>query len=434
MQNYATAQQYPMTQLTNLKSLLSGLPVTDVTTTQETAAPSTLAGVASLGTAATAANQLANSSNNSAGSQALFNQQMAAYQAQQAAAANANANTGGGAKAGGIIKAKKAKRYAVGGAVGSVESSLEVMDDNELANVIKTSTSPFIRQHAQELLAQHQADPASANSRGVASAPATSRMFSAAGGGIVAFDEGGGVPSTQLSPTQQSTNTWLDFLQQKGFGQPTQADLDLQEQNKQAYIQGLQNQNDAKWWGLLQGAGQGMQNTSPYAMVGLGKLLSGTAQGISENEKQAADQLAKIRAGELDANKLSSTDRNNLLHYTINSATSEETNKLRVKELEDAAKARAQTANLAAQGRNADKNNALFNTFYSANIKAAQDKITGRALTEKEKDDIATQTINQVSRVLQAQGKPGLNTNTSTSSNDVPAPPPGFSVPAPKSS
>lgn len=51
MQNYATAQQYPMTQLTNLKNLISGVPITDVTTTQAQAAPSTAATLAGLGTA-----------------------------------------------------------------------------------------------------------------------------------------------------------------------------------------------------------------------------------------------------------------------------------------------------------------------------------------------------------------------------------------------
>jgi len=41
MQNYQTGQQYPMTQLTNLKNLLSGVPITDTTQTIQQAAPST---------------------------------------------------------------------------------------------------------------------------------------------------------------------------------------------------------------------------------------------------------------------------------------------------------------------------------------------------------------------------------------------------------
>jgi len=41
MQNYQTGQQYPMQQLTNLKNLASGIPVTDTTQTIQQAAPST---------------------------------------------------------------------------------------------------------------------------------------------------------------------------------------------------------------------------------------------------------------------------------------------------------------------------------------------------------------------------------------------------------
>lgn len=48
MQNFATAQQYPMAQLTQLRNLITGLPVTNVTTTQELAQPS--AGQQLLGT------------------------------------------------------------------------------------------------------------------------------------------------------------------------------------------------------------------------------------------------------------------------------------------------------------------------------------------------------------------------------------------------
>ena len=51
MQNYQTGQQYPLQQLGQLKSLISGLPTTDVTTTQQQAAPSTASQLAGLGTA-----------------------------------------------------------------------------------------------------------------------------------------------------------------------------------------------------------------------------------------------------------------------------------------------------------------------------------------------------------------------------------------------
>jgi hypothetical protein len=59
MTNYQTAQQYPMTQLSQLKNLISGIPVSDVTTTQQQAQPSTATQLAGLGTAGVAGLALA---------------------------------------------------------------------------------------------------------------------------------------------------------------------------------------------------------------------------------------------------------------------------------------------------------------------------------------------------------------------------------------
>jgi len=60
MSNYQQAQQYPMQQLGQLKGLLTGIPVTDVTTTQQQAAPSATSQLAGLGTAGVAGLALAN--------------------------------------------------------------------------------------------------------------------------------------------------------------------------------------------------------------------------------------------------------------------------------------------------------------------------------------------------------------------------------------
>jgi soluble lytic murein transglycosylase-like protein len=59
MTNYQTAQQYPMSQLGQLKGLISGIPVTDVTTTAQQAQPSTATQLAGLGTAGVAGLALA---------------------------------------------------------------------------------------------------------------------------------------------------------------------------------------------------------------------------------------------------------------------------------------------------------------------------------------------------------------------------------------
>lgn len=63
MQNYATAQQYPMTQLQQLSALATPYITKDVTTTQQQAAPSTTAQLAGLGTAGIAGLGLYNAMN-----------------------------------------------------------------------------------------------------------------------------------------------------------------------------------------------------------------------------------------------------------------------------------------------------------------------------------------------------------------------------------
>ena len=63
MQNYATAQQYPMTQLGQLRNLISGLPMTDTTASQQTAGPSGASQLAGLGTAGVAGLGLYNTMN-----------------------------------------------------------------------------------------------------------------------------------------------------------------------------------------------------------------------------------------------------------------------------------------------------------------------------------------------------------------------------------
>jgi hypothetical protein len=60
MANYQQAQQYPMQQLGQLKGLLTGIPITDVTTTQTQAQPSAVSQLAGLGTAGVAGLALAN--------------------------------------------------------------------------------------------------------------------------------------------------------------------------------------------------------------------------------------------------------------------------------------------------------------------------------------------------------------------------------------
>jgi hypothetical protein len=148
--NYANTQNYPMQQSYNLEGLYTGAP-TAQTQTQYAAPPSTV------NTAANAA--------------------LGTYAASKLVAK------------GGIIKAKKMvkggiAKYDVGGAV---ESDLYNMDDAHLAQEAKTSPSMEIRKDAAKIMAERQMEN-QAMSRGVGAATGGMQM---AGGGIVAFAEGG---------------------------------------------------------------------------------------------------------------------------------------------------------------------------------------------------------------------------------------------------
>ena len=156
IQNYATAQQYPMMQLGLMSNMLRGLPMQATTTQSYQAQPSALTqGIGALGTAA--------------GAYKVF-----------------------GAK-GGLPKHFE-RRYESGGVAESIKSQLESMDDAHLAQILQSSSSKEIKQMASQVLAEHEMAQKVAN-QGLGAAPSnmTTRM---AGGGIVAFAAGDVVEDT----------------------------------------------------------------------------------------------------------------------------------------------------------------------------------------------------------------------------------------------
>lgn len=148
IQNYATAQQYPMMQLGLMSNMLRGLPMQATTTQSYQAQPSALTqGIGALGTAA------------------------GAYKAF-------------GAK-GGLPKDFEMKKYSPGGVAESIKSQLEGMDDAHLEQIMQSSSSNEVKQIASQVLAEHEMAQKVA-SQGIGAAPSgmTTKM---AGGGIVAF-------------------------------------------------------------------------------------------------------------------------------------------------------------------------------------------------------------------------------------------------------
>ena len=144
IQNYATAQQYPLMELGTMSNMLRGLPMQSATTQQYQAAPSTLAqGVGAAGTAAML------------GSLAK-------------------------GKKGGLPKEFKTKKMAAGGIasyfggdiVDSTKADLEDMPTRDLQKELASTDSDTIKSQIKGILAMR------------AGAPMT-----AAGGGIVAFSD-----------------------------------------------------------------------------------------------------------------------------------------------------------------------------------------------------------------------------------------------------
>jgi len=159
MQDYANAQQYPLMQLGTMSNMLRGLPMQASTTNQYQAAPNQLSqAIGTIGSGASIYN--------------AFNPT--------------------GRAAGGEIKG-----YAKGGIMsydmgGEVESQLKNMDEKQLEEQARESTSPSIRRMAQRILRERQMSeqPKGASAMGIQYQAPQAEMPVMRGGGIIAFAKG----------------------------------------------------------------------------------------------------------------------------------------------------------------------------------------------------------------------------------------------------
>jgi hypothetical protein len=259
MANYNTAQTYPMTQLAQLESMYVGAPQ-NVTSSTYSAAPSTTSQLAGLGTAAIGASKLMG-------------------------------------KTGGLPKEFEVKKMATGGIASGVpapklDALLGRLDDQQLA--MKADPKQNDPQTAQAAASQ-QAFRAQMRPAGIGQ----NYNFNAAGGGIVAFGEGGSTDDSSIkSVLMQDYKTPIeeqiaknkammpntDFAK-KYSGVLEQAGYDMEGDKKQA--QGLR---------LLQ-AGLGiMGGTSPFAGANIGQgsqaALAGYSEDVKDMKRQQMD-LAK---------------------------------------------------------------------------------------------------------------------------------------------
>ena len=405
IQNYATAQQYPMMQLANMSNLLRGLPMQSATTQTYQAAPSAVSQLGGLGATA-----------------------LGAYGA-----------AGGfkSAKAGGLMSS-----YAKGGAVAfsgkessvvnEVESDLYDMDDTHLKQEATTSPSAKVRQQATRILAEKQMEE-QALGRGVgAAAP----VFHAANGGIVAFagnTDGSLVDESKgpISPALKSGLSWLDQLKSMGYGQPGEEDKAIRDEIAAKREDLKDSHNENFWRSLMAGGAKSMASKSPYAGVGIGEGVGAGVEEYAKGEKDLNDQLNKLRSGELDLAKLDSTAKNNLLHYALSGATSERETEVRAEANKEAARLRAQYAADAKAGRLDAKDNALFGVLYANNLKKATNALTGKST--KSDAEVFNESMDQL---LQYKTKGRLDTASNEAKPDagnIPAPPEGYKIPGAKS-
>jgi hypothetical protein len=164
MQDYANAQQYPLMQLGTMSNMLRGLPMQASSTQQYQAAP----------------NQLSQAIGTIGAGTSIY-----------------NAFKPPGSAAGGEVKG-----YAKGGIMsydmgGEVESQLENMSEEQLSEQVRESSSPSIRRMAQRILRERQMSkqPQGASAMGVQYQAAQPQAPAMRGGGIIAFQKGGGAKS-----------------------------------------------------------------------------------------------------------------------------------------------------------------------------------------------------------------------------------------------
>jgi hypothetical protein len=303
IQDYATAQQYPMLQLANMSNLLRGLPMQSTTTQTYQAAPSMLSQVAGLGTGIAGAAQLMKAEGGTVKSYAK----------------------------GGIAS------FAPGGDVMSQDNAERIARDlrpQQLEKVQSRTLPDYIRiplmaekleeqKAAQQAQAAAQAQPnqptikdmilaQAEQAQGIDAADSGMPSQGFAGGGIVAFAQGGAFEPTPLDTTI-AKRFYEESLNPQGK-RYTQAEVEAQQaarreergikdiytgqlEELQKEKAGLEGQKDrALGLSLLSASGKMLGNTSPFAFAGIG-------EGLGDFSTKYGSALDKIEANKIALRK-----------------------------------------------------------------------------------------------------------------------------------
>jgi len=267
IQNYATAQQYPMMQLSNMSNLLRGLPLQATTTQSYQAAPSSVSQLAGLGTAAIGASKLA------------------------------------GAKAGGSVK--DIKKMVTGGIASGVpapklDAMLSRLDDQQLAQ--KANPQQNDPQTAQAAASQ-QDFRAQMRPAGIGQ----NYNFNAAGGGIVAFAQGDQVKddSSDIKSTltkEYQTPIADQVASYKSLMPSTSFVSDYADQLKSLAPSASDTQSSTGLRLLQAGLGI-MGGTSPYAAANIGQGSQAALQGYAQDVKEQKQQKMELAKQQFELSK-----------------------------------------------------------------------------------------------------------------------------------
>jgi len=296
VQNYATAQQYPMLQLGMLNSMLRGLPMQQSSTQMYQAAPNTASQLAGLGTAGLGL------------------------------AAMSKAASGG--------LGKDIAKYAPGGAIPMSMMSnqqLQGMQNSQAATPMQKLIAPGMVQENQRIQANPEAAKMLAQTtpppqmpggmpppQQVAQMPQTRAGLGAistgdmvpehfASGGIMSFADEGQVPEAKTNPVDDALAMYADKSGKVDLNKAALALLGQAQTGKQAIspereqlLKGLESQHENQNARLLTKMGIGMlQGTSQYALPNIGNAAASTMASYEKdlaNEQSVKQQLAKLDA------------------------------------------------------------------------------------------------------------------------------------------
>ena len=299
VQNYATAQQYPMLQLGMLNSMLRGLPMQQSSTQMYQAAPNTASQLAGLGTAGLG---------------------LAAM------------SKAGGAASGGL--GSDIAKYAPGGAIPMSMMSnqqLQGMQNSQAATPMQKLIAPGMVQENQRIQANPEAAKMLAQTtpppqmpggmpppQQVAQMPQTRAGLGAIGtgdmvpehfasGGIMSFADEGQVPEAKTNPVDDALAMYADKSGKVDLNKAALALLGQAQTGKQAIspereqlLKGLESQHENQNARLLTKMGIGMlQGTSQYALPNIGNAAASTMASYEKdlaNEQAVKQQLAKLDA------------------------------------------------------------------------------------------------------------------------------------------